>query len=70
VIRARTEGGPDSLRVDQPEIHVVIYPDGTDNLPSPKNTRQEPGPTMWVNIAIRRYEVNHGLVEVGVRAAP
>ena len=59
----------DSLRVDQPEIHVVIYPDGTDNLPSPK--KHSPG--TWandvVNIAIRRYEVNHGLVEVGVRAA-
>ena len=58
-----------SLRVDQPEIHVVIYPDGTDNLPSPK--KHSPG--TWasdvVNLAVRRYEVNHGLVEVGVRKA-
>jgi len=58
-----------SLRVDQPEIHVVIYPDGTDNLPSPQKHSPGTWATDVVNLAVRRYEVNHGLVEVGVRSA-
>jgi translocation and assembly module TamB len=58
-----------SLRIDQPEVRVVIYPDGTDNLPGPKTHSNGTWATEVVNIAVRHYEVNHGLVQVGVRKA-
>ena len=58
-----------SLRVDQPDIRIVIYGDGTDNLPSPETHSNGTWATDVVNIAVRRYEVNHGSVEVGVRKA-
>jgi translocation and assembly module TamB len=57
------------LRVDQPEVRVVIYPDGTDNLPSPKTHSNGTWATDVVNLAVARYEVNHGLIEVGLRKA-
>ncbi len=58
-----------SLRIDQPEVRIVIYPDGSNNLPSPQKHSPGTWATDVVNIAVRRYEVNHGLVEVGVRKA-
>jgi len=60
------------LRVDQPRVRIVIYPDGTDNLPTPK--RRTGARKSWaeevVNLAIRRYEVNGGWVDVGVLKVP
>jgi translocation and assembly module TamB len=58
-----------SLRVDQPDIRIVFYPDGSTNLPSPQKHSPGTWATDVVKIAVRRYEVSHGLVEVGVRKA-
>ncbi len=47
------------LRVDQPVVRIVFYPDGTNTLLFKNgNWAQE-----LVNVAIRRYELNDGLVE-------
>jgi translocation and assembly module TamB len=59
------------LRVEQPRVRIVIYPDGTDNLPTPKRGGARKS---WaqnvVDLAVRRYDVNGGVAEVGVRRVP
>ncbi|MEQ1947702.1 MAG: translocation/assembly module TamB domain-containing protein [Bryobacteraceae bacterium] len=60
-----------AARIEEPHIRIILYPDGTDNLPTPKHK----GPQRsWaqhvVNVAIRRYDVTGGWVEVGVRKVP
>ena len=60
-----------SLRVDQPRLRIVIYPDGTNNLPTPAGPSD--GKT-WaqnlVDVVVRRYQVTRGLAEVDVRQVP
>src|SRR5579862_5541530 len=59
-----------SLRVDQPQFRIVVYPDGSTNFPGPEG---KPG-KLWsedvVNLAIRRYEINDGVVEYDGRRNP
>ena len=60
-----------SLRVDQPRLRIAIYPDGSNNLPTPKGIRS--GKTWaenFVNLAVRRYEVSRGVAEVDLRKVP
>ena len=60
-----------SLRVEQPHLRIVIYPDGSDNLPTPRGVRNGKN---WaanlVDLAVRRYEITRGLAEVDVRQVP
>ncbi|HYK58256.1 MAG TPA: translocation/assembly module TamB domain-containing protein [Bryobacteraceae bacterium] len=59
-----------SLIVDKPRVHVAIYPDGSTNLPNPR----EPDVAAWagalIDLAVRRYEVNDGVVEYDNRKTP
>ncbi|HEY6345650.1 MAG TPA: translocation/assembly module TamB domain-containing protein [Bryobacteraceae bacterium] len=52
-----------SLRVDKPRLRIVLYPDGSTNLPDP--LVRDPG--RWaqdlIHLAVRRYEVVEGLLE-------
>lgn len=60
-----------SVAVDQPRFRVVIYPDGTNNLPTPsgrssgKNWAQN-----LVDLAVRRYSVTRGMAEIDLRQIP
>src|SRR5580658_10394772 len=60
-----------SLRVEQPQVRIVFYPDGTNNIPDPEVHRPE---TTWaedlVHLAVRRYEVTHGVFEYDDRQIP
>jgi translocation and assembly module TamB len=60
-----------SLRVEQPRLRIVIYPDGSDNLPVPPG---RPSGKDWaqnlVDLAVRRYAVTGGLAEVDIRQVP
>jgi translocation and assembly module TamB len=60
-----------SLSVDQPRVHIIFYPDGSDNIPDP--TVRHPG-TTWaedlVHLAVGRYEVTNGLFEYDDRQIP
>lgn len=56
-----------SLRIEQPVAHIAFYPDGSNNLP--------PRPESdWVqnlfDVAIRRYEVDDGLIDYDDRQIP
>ncbi len=61
----------DSVNVDQPRLRIVIYPDGSNNLPSP------PGPKSgkswaeeFVNLKVHRYTVSNGLADIDIRQVP
>jgi translocation and assembly module TamB len=61
----------DSVRVDEPRLRIVIYPDGSNNLPAP------PGPKSgkswaenFVNLKVRRYSVSNGLADIDIRQVP
>ena len=61
----------DSVIVDQPRLRIVIYPDGSNNLPSP------PGPgsgKSWaenfVNLKVHRYAVTNGMADIDIRQVP
>ena len=60
-----------SMRVDRPRLRIVIYPDGSDNLPTPSGP---PGDKTWaqnlMDVVVRRYTVTGGLAEVDVRQVP
>jgi translocation and assembly module TamB len=60
-----------SLRIDQPRLRIVIYADGSNNLPVPPGVSNGKN---WaenlMDVAIRRYQVTRGLAEVDVRQAP
>jgi translocation and assembly module TamB len=59
------------LRVQQPLLHIMFYPDGTTNLPSP---HRPAGEKSWaqnlVDLAVRRYEITNGLAEIDLRQVP
>jgi translocation and assembly module TamB len=60
-----------SLRVDQPRLRVVIYADGSDNLPTPKGVRNgKDWAQNLVDLAVQRYQVTRGTAEVDVRQVP
>ena len=60
-----------SVSVDEPRLRIVVYPDGSNNLPTPGGRRVE---RTWaenfVALAVRRYEVSHGVAEVDLRQVP
>jgi translocation and assembly module TamB len=60
-----------SLRVERPQVRIVFYPDGSNNIPDPAVRR--PG-TTWaedlVHLAVGRYEVVDGLFEYDDRQIP
>jgi translocation and assembly module TamB len=55
------EIGFHSLVLDHPVIHLIAYPDGTTNLPSPRlRASQIAQVEQLFALSIRRLEVNHG----------
>jgi translocation and assembly module TamB len=60
-----------SLRIEQPDVRIVFYPDGTNNIPEPEVHHPE---TTWaedlVHLAVRRYEVINGIFEYDDRQIP
>src|ERR1700676_5179501 len=61
----------DSVSVDQPRLRIVIYPDGSNNLPSP------PGPKSgkswaenFVNLKVHRSSVTNGVADIDIRQDP
>src|SRR5215471_18121002 len=59
-----------SLIVDKPRVHVVIYPDGSTNLPSPLLSGERSWAEDLIDFTVRRYEIKDGLVEYDDRKIP
>lgn len=59
------------LNIDRPQVRIVFYPDGSNNVPEPAVHHPE---TTWaedlVHLAVRRYEVVNGLFEYDDRKIP
>ncbi len=60
-----------SLRIEQPDVRIVFYSDGSNNIPEPEVHRPE---TTWaedlVHLAVGRYEVINGIFEYDDRQIP
>jgi translocation and assembly module TamB len=59
------------LNIDRPQVRIVFYPDGSNNIPDPAVHHPE---TTWaedlVHLAVGRYEVVNGLFEYDDRQIP
>ena len=61
-----------SLDVEQPQTHLIIYPDGSTNVPRPKLSRtsnKTPVETI-LDLAIGRFTVQNGTIEVNSQRNP
>src|SRR5665213_3832126 len=52
-----------SLRVERPQVYLVIYADGSTNFPGPPARSGKPWTEELLNLKIGAYEINDGLVE-------
>lgn len=55
----------DSLIVENPRIHVIVYPDGTTNIPEPPVKRKSPPVAeQLLKLAVRHFELRNGVAEI------
>ena len=60
-----------SLRLDRPSVHLVIYPDGSTNLPSPRGvTSGSPWTQQLLDLKVGHYEISNGSFEIDSRITP
>ncbi len=62
----------DFLEVDRPSLHLIIYPDGTTNQPTPKAKQGGSGPATKkiFDLQTNRVEVHDGMALLNQRAIP
>jgi translocation and assembly module TamB len=62
----------ESLEVQQPNVHLIVFEDGRTNVPEPKVKRPRDRSAMEtiLDLAIRRFRIENGLVEVAERKIP
>lgn len=61
----------ESLIVDRPEVRVVVYPDGSTNLPSPEaKLRDRHIADQLLNIAARHFELRNGTADIRDQRLP
>ncbi len=59
-----------SLRIEQPEMRVLFYPDGKTNLPTPAVHDQKSWAEGLIDLAVAHYEVVDGMLDYDNRAIP
>lgn len=52
-----------SLTIERPEVHIIVFPDGTTNLPSPKTKSKGTPIDNFLKLKIRHYEIRQGVFE-------
>ncbi|MDQ2839453.1 MAG: translocation/assembly module TamB domain-containing protein [Acidobacteriota bacterium] len=55
------------LGIDQPQVNLLLLPDGTTNIPQPKVSKQPSqtsGLQTVVDLAVNRFELDNGLISV------
>jgi translocation and assembly module TamB len=64
--------GLDFLEVDRPAIHLIVYPNGSTNQPTPKAKQSASGPAIRTvfDLQARRVEVHNGVVLINDRSIP
>jgi translocation and assembly module TamB len=60
------------LQVDRPQAHVIVYANGTTNIPSPKtkSTSTEPLPDTLLDLEAETVDVHNGVALVQDKAIP
>jgi len=59
------------LELDHPAVHLIVYPDGHTNQPTPKTTAKAGKSVQSIfDLAAGRIEVNNGVLLVNDRATP
>lgn len=56
------------LRIERPAVRIVFYADGSNNLPGPRD--RNPWTEDLLNFAVRRYDVDNGVLVYDGRAIP
>src|SRR6201996_4592149 len=66
--------GLDFLEIDRPSVHLIIYPDGSTNQPTPKakqsSSSSGPAATTIFDLQANRVEVHDGMALLNQRAIP
>ena len=64
--------GLDFLEVDRPAIHLIVYPNGRTNQPTPKARQSAGGPAIRTifDLQARRVEVHNGVALINDRSIP
>jgi translocation and assembly module TamB len=64
--------GLDFLEVDRPAVHLIVYPDGSTNQPTPKAKESISGPAVRTifELQANRVEVHDGMALINDRAVP
>ena len=64
--------GLDFLEVDRPAIHIIVYPDGRTNQPTPKAKQSASGSATKTifDLQARRVEVHNGVALINERSIP
>jgi translocation and assembly module TamB len=57
-----------SLRIEKPAVHLIVYPDGSTNLPGPRH--RTPSVEDLFRLAVRRYDVVDGEMDYDNRKFP
>src|ERR1700742_2186074 len=62
--------GLDFLEVDRPSVHLIIYPNGSTNQPTPKAKENSSGPAVKTifDLQANRVEVHDGMALLNQRA--
>ncbi|HSU19468.1 MAG TPA: hypothetical protein VLI45_06955, partial [Acidobacteriaceae bacterium] len=69
---AQSHIGINFLRVEEPRMHLIVYPDGNTNQPVPKKpgTSTEPVQDTLLDLQAKEVELANGLAVVNDRAIP
>jgi translocation and assembly module TamB len=64
--------GLDFLEVDRPAIHLIVYPNGSTNQPTPRAKQSSAGPALRTvfDLQARRVEVHNGVALINDRSIP
>lgn len=66
----RREADLRSLEIDAPQVRIVVYPDGSTNIPGPQASSE----TLWteplLNLKIGEYRIENGVIEYDDRSVP
>jgi translocation and assembly module TamB len=64
--------GLDFLEVDRPSVHLIIYPNGSTNQPTPKAKENTSGPAVKTifDLQANRIEVHDGMALLNERSIP
>ena len=58
------------LGVHQPQVHLLVFPDGSTNIPQPKTHKPSSGKSSLettVDLAVKRFELENALIEYADR---